>query len=171
MSITPTFLLIPGAWHLPAYLDPVISYLSNHSYPSVAVTLPAVNSYPAVTSIQSDVTVAADALTALLNNGSDVIVVMHSYGGMVGTDAVGKVVAERAGHGNGGGSSPCKRKVKKKSGKIRRLVYVAAHIPLEGQTLFEAIDWAVQEPPPPPTHIEVEVGSCTHLPLFGQAIT
>jgi pimeloyl-ACP methyl ester carboxylesterase len=156
---TPTFLLIPGAWHLPAYFDPVISYLSNHHYPSVAVTLPDVNSSPAATSIQSDVSVAADALTALLNNGSDVIVVMHSYGGMVGTDAVGRVVEERPGHGHGGGGGCKKARSKSKFGRIRRLVYVAAHVPLEGQTLFEAIDGAVQEPPPAPVHIDVEVGS------------
>jgi pimeloyl-ACP methyl ester carboxylesterase len=149
MSTKPTFLFVPGAWHLPAYFDPLIKYLASHGYPSVAVTLPGVNSSPAVTSIQSDVDAVADALTALLDSGTDVVAVFHSYGGMVGTDAVGKVIKERAGSDGS-------------RGKLKRLVYVSAYVPLEGQTVINAIDGAVAEPPPVPDHLIFEVG--THCP-------
>ncbi|KAK3896992.1 hypothetical protein C8A05DRAFT_48207 [Staphylotrichum tortipilum] len=91
-----------------------------------------------------DVNAVADALTTLLDDGSDdVVVVMHSYGGMVGTDAVGKVVEERSQGGNN-------------TGKIRRLVYVSAYVPLEGHTLGKAMEGAVQEPPPPPEYLSFE---------------
>lgn len=133
---------------MPAYFQPLIKYLSSHGYPSVAVSLPGVNSSPAVTSIQPDVDAVAAALTALLDGGSDVVIVLHSYGGMVGTDAVGKVVKELAG---GEGSRG------KQSGKLKRLIYVSAHVPLEGQTLRDAIDGAVEEPPAPPDHLSFEV--------------
>lgn len=145
MSRKPTFLFVPGAWHLPPYFDHLITYLSSHGYPSVAVTLPAVNSSPAVTSLQPDVDAVVAALAALLDSGSDVVVVMHSYGGMVGTDAVGRVVKERAEADDGDGCD-------KKGGKIRRLVYVTAHVPLEGQTLFQAIEGEIEGPPPPVDH-------------------
>jgi pimeloyl-ACP methyl ester carboxylesterase len=148
-SNKPTFLLIPGAWHSPAYFNPLISYLSDHGYPSVAVKLPAVNSSPAVTSLQPDVDAAAAALTTLLDrDGTDVIVVMHSYGGMVGTGAVGQVVHERraAGAARGG-----------KTGRVKRLVYVTAHVPHDGQTLFEAIEGTIEGPALSVDHVGVEV--------------
>jgi pimeloyl-ACP methyl ester carboxylesterase len=156
MSTKPTFFFVPGAWHLPAYFDPLIKYLSSHGYPSVAVTLPGVNSSPAVDSIQADVSAAADALTALLDSGADVVAVFHSYGGMVGTDAVGKVVKERAG---------------KQSGKLRRLVYVSAYVPLEGQTTISALDGAVDEPRPFPDHLILEVRAYCSQNLLSSAIS
>jgi pimeloyl-ACP methyl ester carboxylesterase len=148
MASKPTFLFVPGAWHLPAYFDPVIKYLAGHGYRSVSVTLPAVNSSPAATSLQPDVEAVAAALAALLDDGSGAVVVMHSYGGMVGTDAVGKVVKERAEAGRGNGN---------KLARIQRLVYVSAHVPLEGQTLLGAIEGAVEGPPPPQDHMSFEV--------------
>ena len=150
MSRKPTFLFIPAAWHLPAYFDPLITHLSDHGYVSVAVTLPSVNSSPAVTSLQPDVDTAAAALITILNNNSEVIVVMHSYGGMVGTDAVGKVVKELADAGEISG---------KESAKIKRLVYVAARVPLEGDTILNMLDGVLLEGPPPPRdHWSFEVG-------------
>ena len=148
MSSKPTFLLVPGAWHSTAYFDPLIAYLSEHGYSSLAVTLPAVNSSPAMTSLQPDVDAVAAALAALLNDGSDVVVMMHSYGGMVGTDAVGKVVKERASADGSEGN---------KSAKIRRLVYVAAHVPLEGQSLFDAVEGVTDAPPFSLDHLIFEV--------------
>lgn len=164
MSRKPTFLFVPGAWHLPPYFDPLISYLSAHGYPSVAVTLPAVNSSPAVTSLQPDVDAAVAALAETLSEGSDVVVVMHSYGGMVGTDAVGRVVKELSGANEGNG---------KKSGKIQRLVYVTAHVPLEGQTLFQAIEGEIEGPPPPIGHVIFEVcnSHLTSTPQFPDSST
>ncbi len=159
MCSKPTFLFVPGAWHLPAYFDPLIAYCSAHGYPSVAVTLPAVNSSPAVTSLQPDVDTVAAALAALLNGGSDVVVVMHSYGGMVGTDAVGRAVKELADADGNYGSNTFAR--------IRRLVYVAARVPLEGQTILNMMDGAIIEGPHPPQHhITTEVGIVYSLPIM-----
>jgi pimeloyl-ACP methyl ester carboxylesterase len=151
-SNKPTFLFVPGAWHFPAYFDPLISYLSDHGYPSVAVTLPAVNSSPAVTSLQPDVDAAAAALATLLDDGTDVVVVMHSYGGMVGTGAVGQVVYERraAADAEGGRGG--------KTGRVKRLVYVTAHVPHDGQTLFQAIEGTIEGPPLSISHVGFEVG-------------
>ena len=141
MSRKPAFLFVPAAWHLPAYFGPLITYLSDYGYISLAVTLPSVNSSPAVTSLQPDVNTVAAALTTLLDNDSDVIVVMHSYGGMVGTDAVGKAVKELADAGGIYG---------KDSAKVKRLVYVAARVPLEGDTILSMLDGVLVEGPPPP---------------------
>jgi pimeloyl-ACP methyl ester carboxylesterase len=149
----PTFLLVPGAWHLPAYFDPLIDYLSSHGYFSVAVPLPSVNSSPAVTSLQPDVIAVADALTSLLDGGEDVVVVMHSYGGMVGTDAVGKVVQELSTNAVDGS-----RGNNRSAARIRRLVYVAAWVPLEGQSSRDAMQRPVEGPPrPPPEYLSFEV--------------
>jgi pimeloyl-ACP methyl ester carboxylesterase len=162
MSPKPTFLFVPGAWHLPAYFGPLIAYLSERGYPSVAVALPAVNSSPAATSLQPDVDAVASALAGLLHDGVNVVVVMHSYGGMVGTDAVGKVVKELAG-AEGGDEG-------KMTAQIKRLVYVSAHVPLEGQTMFEAIEGAVEGPFPSTSHLAFDVRT-PHHPLVTSAVS
>ena len=141
MSRKPAFLFVPAAWHLPAYFGPLITYLSDYGYISVAVTVPSIDSAPAVTSLQPDVNTLAVALTTLLGNDSDVIVVMHSYGGTVGIDAVSKAFKELA---------DTERIYGKESAKIKRLVYVTARVPLEGDTIFNMLDGVLVEGPPPP---------------------
>ena len=138
MSRKPAFLFVPAAWHLPAYFGPLITYLSDYGYISVAVTVPSIDSAPAVTSLQPDVNTLAVALTTLLGNDSDVIVVMHSYGGMVRTDAVGMAVSELADAGGIYG---------KESAKIKKLDYVAARVSLEGDTIFNMLDGVLVERP------------------------
>ena len=53
--------------------------------------------------------------------GKDVILVMHSYGGIVGTDVVGDLVANQP----------------DVAARIKRLVYLAAFIPLKGENLVD----------------------------------
>ncbi|KAJ0107762.1 prolyl aminopeptidase [Diaporthe amygdali] len=124
MPPKPTFVLVPGAWHRPDYFAQIRAYLSDHGYPSVAVTTPTVGSDPPATTMDVDTDAVAAAVGEVLDAGKDVILMMHSYGGGPGTEATGKIAEEllRAGPGEG-------------KGKIKRLIYVAAFIPIEGQPL------------------------------------
>ena len=85
----PTIVLVHGAWHDPSCWDATGEELSKHSYPSVAVKLPSVGSTPPVTSHHEDTAAVRKELERLIvPEGKEVGVVMHSYGGIVGSEAV-----------------------------------------------------------------------------------
>lgn len=126
MSSKPTFVLVPGAWHRPSYFAQIRAYLSDHGYPSVAVTTPSVGSDPPATSIDVDIDAVEAAVRKVLDAGDDVVLLMHSYGGGPGSEAAGRIAKELLGGSGGPGEG---------KGRIKRLVYVAAFIPIEGQQM------------------------------------
>lgn len=121
MSSKPTFVLVPGAWHRPACFDQIRAYLTEHGYPSVAVTTPTVGSDPPAASMAVDIDAVEGAVRKVLDGGDDVILLMHSYGGGPGSAAAGRI-AEGGALGEG-------------KGRIKRLVYVASFVPIEGKPL------------------------------------
>ena len=84
----PTFIFVPGAWHTPSVFSQVIDLLSTHGYTSHGLSLPSVGANPGLPDFNADVI----ALQALVNKSiaasEDVIVILWSYGGVVGTEAV-----------------------------------------------------------------------------------
>lgn len=106
-SSKPTILLIPGSFCPSALIwDAVIDKLHHAGFDSLAVELPTVS--PPSTAVPK--TMADDAahihgvIEALANDGKHVLVVMHSYGGIPGTQAVeGLTKKERQERGKDGG--------------------------------------------------------------------
>lgn len=124
MSSKPTFVLVPGAWHRPGYFAQISAYLSDKGYPSVAVATPSVGSDPPASTMDVDTDAVEAAVRKVLGGGGDVILLMHSYGGGPGSQAAGRIAEEALGGAHGEGK-----------GRIKRLVYVAAFVPIEGETL------------------------------------
>ena len=88
MSSKPTFLLLPGGFQVPSIYDPIRASLSQHSYPSTSPSLPS-NSKVAIKDPNADVIAIQAALTELIDvEAKDVVVVVHSYSGLPGTEAV-----------------------------------------------------------------------------------
>lgn len=84
----PTFFLVPGAWHLPDIYSSVIDNLSAHGYPTVGLPLPSAGAMPPNTSFNEDVNAIRASLTKLVDTDEkEVILVVHSYTGMPGTEA------------------------------------------------------------------------------------
>ena len=84
----PTFLLVPGAWHQPDIYSNVIDNLSAHGYPTVSLPLPSAGAVPPNTSFNEDVNAIRASLTKLVDTEEkEVILVVHSYTGMPGTEA------------------------------------------------------------------------------------
>ncbi|KAK8131843.1 hypothetical protein PG999_000016 [Apiospora kogelbergensis] len=88
MSNSPTLVLIPGAWHKPACYDQIIDLLQGtHKLRCVAVTLPTTFGNRDAT-FKNDIDVVREAISKETSQGRDVVVVCHSYGGMVGNSAI-----------------------------------------------------------------------------------
>lgn len=86
----PTILLIPGAWFHRSTYDPFISHLQHLSFPTAYTTYPSLNpSHPTTADAANDTEfVLKEALLPLIENeGKDVVLVMHSYGGIPGSAA------------------------------------------------------------------------------------
>ncbi|KAL5342025.1 Alpha/beta hydrolase family-domain-containing protein [Aspergillus crustosus] len=85
---TPTLLFVPGSWHKPSCYDKIITPLSEqHNLRCIAITLPSTTGDPSKT-FKDDVGTARDAMTAETSQGRNVVVIAHSYGGMVGNSAI-----------------------------------------------------------------------------------
>ena len=84
----PTFLLVPGAWLQPSIYSSVIDNLSAHGYPTVGLSLPSAGATPPNTSFKEDVNAIRASICKLVETEEkDVILVVHSYTGMPGTEA------------------------------------------------------------------------------------
>lgn len=88
MSKSPTLVFIPGSWHRPTCYDKVIGQLQEqHQLRCVSITLPSTADNPAAT-FKDDLDAACDAISNETAQGRSIVIVAHSYGGMVGNSAV-----------------------------------------------------------------------------------
>lgn len=87
-SAKPTILFVPGAWHLPVGFDVVRGQLQAIGYPTEAVAHPSVGEEPPKSNLLDDSANLRAAIEKLANEGKQVVVITHSYGGVVGSCAV-----------------------------------------------------------------------------------
>lgn len=123
-----TFVLVPGAWHSPAQFSYMIAHLHEAGYPTRSLTLPSVGSQePKKIEVTTDVAfIREKVLLPLLEDGKDVVLVMHSYGGLPGGAAAkGLSKSERGSEGQPGG--------------VIGLVFLAAFLAREGDSLLGAL--------------------------------
>ena len=113
--IKPTILLVGGAWHTPAYLKPLATILEATDYPTLTLALPSVDAKPAKKNFGDDVGLVRSTAEGLAADGKHMVAVMHSFGGVVGTEGLGQALTE------------CK-------GAVLGLVYIAAMIPKKGDS-------------------------------------
>ncbi|WQF84693.1 Putative alpha/beta hydrolase-1 [Colletotrichum destructivum] len=88
MPNLPTLLFIPGSWHKPSCYDKITRILQEkHGLRCISVTLPSTTGDPAAT-FGDDVDAARQALSRETAQGRNVVVIAHSYGGMVGNSVI-----------------------------------------------------------------------------------
>ncbi|MFD0783635.1 alpha/beta hydrolase [Micromonospora azadirachtae] len=104
----PTFVLVPGAWHLPSTFDLLRGELDALGYASRAVKLPTTGPDPRG-GLQDDAAAIRAAIEAI---DGPVVVVAHSYGGIPATEGVGGLT------------------------NVRHLVYLAAYVPDVNESMF-----------------------------------
>jgi hypothetical protein len=109
----PTFVCVPGASHSPLIYDPVKSALGYYGYEVVPLGLPSVGGYPATYDFTEDVRAIRSYVAQLADTGREIILVMHGYAGVPGTEAL---------HGLGKGE----RERRGQRGGVVRLVFIMA---------------------------------------------
>lgn len=86
----PTLVFVPGFWEGPTVYNDIASTLSTtHSYPTLIVPLASTGTCPPhAKTFTDDVAAVRTALEALLASGKEVILVMHSAGAFIGSQAI-----------------------------------------------------------------------------------
>ncbi|CCF40602.1 hypothetical protein CH063_11126 [Colletotrichum higginsianum] len=111
----PTVLVVHGAWHTPAHYQPFVDVLEDKGYPCVVPKLPSGDTLTPASAPEDDIRLVRKIASDLTEQGKEIIVLAHSYGGTVSTEALsGLGIKDRA--------------VAGKSGGVRLLVYLAAFI-------------------------------------------
>ena len=121
----PTMLLVHSAWHHPSCWEPVQKSLSEVGYTSRASALVSPGSPSPGAGLRQDVEVVRKDLEELVAQGKDVVMVMHSYGGMAGGGAVE-------------GLEKSRRREAGKTGGVTGCVFIAAFLVPKGKSLIAA---------------------------------
>jgi pimeloyl-ACP methyl ester carboxylesterase len=127
MSSKSDFILVPGAWHGPEAFQPTTALLEKAGYTVHGVPLPSVGACPQVQSFDPDTQAIRTVLDKVLSTSKDAVVIMHSYGGVVGSEALAEYV------------QTVEKGQKSESGKVRRIVFVCAFVLPEGGSLMGAL--------------------------------
>jgi pimeloyl-ACP methyl ester carboxylesterase len=123
----PVIVLAHGAWHSPLTYEPFISRLRSSGYEVHAPYFPSCTGQrPPTTSIKEDTQLIRRLLEMLTSQEKTIILVMHSYGGVVGCDALQ-------------GFDAITRKKEGKRGGVTHLVGLAAHIHPSGFSIFDLV--------------------------------
>ena len=127
----PTVVFIPGAFHTPAHFQPMSTLLQESSFPTITIPRQSVGAQAATSSYRDDIRFIRILLEKLIEEeGRDVILAPHSAGGIVGCQIVsGFEKSKRAKNGQNGG--------------IVHVLFIAALLLAQGQTLIDALGGAM----------------------------
>ena len=90
-SAKPTIVFIPSFFHTPAHYGPLSRYLDIQGYDNFALRLPSIGERAGTSSagMSEDVATVLRVLEALVRDEEeDIVLVMHSYGAVLGCQAV-----------------------------------------------------------------------------------
>ncbi|KAI1325843.1 Alpha/beta hydrolase fold-1 [Xylariaceae sp. FL0255] len=84
----PMIFFVPGAWHGPWVFDQTRHILSERGFDTATSDLRTVESNDASIGVQDDANHVRSALTKLIDMGKEIIVVAHSYGGIIAANSI-----------------------------------------------------------------------------------
>ena len=100
---TPTILFVPGFWEGPAVFAQVSSLLQGYGFPTETVALASTGKLsPGNPSMLDDIATVRTAATKLVESGKKVVMVMHSGGGFIGSNAIEGLGISAGGEAKGG---------------------------------------------------------------------
>ena len=125
----PVIVIVPGAWHRPAHYAHLALKLNSAGYTVDCLELSSTNDEKDLpeNSWTEDISIIRNAITSHTEAGRDVAVVMHSFGGMTGSEAacgLGKKETETL-------------------GRVVQLIYMTSFMLQEGAKRSDFSDWPV----------------------------
>lgn len=140
-----TVLFVTGSWHSPKHFQPAREAFESAGYPTECPCLPTFDAKVPVVKMYEDAACIRSVLDKLVETErKDVICVLHSYGGMVGTEGIHESLGKNF------------REAKSLDGGVLGILYMAAFVLPLGTHLGTAFGG------PLPPFIRVEVS----FPLF-----
>ncbi|KAK5996311.1 Alpha/beta hydrolase nvfD [Cladobotryum mycophilum] len=120
----PVIFIVPGAWHTPHHYIKLIKELETADYEVHCPRLLSVSQErPPTASLAEDVQNIRSEAEKLIDSGHHLVAILHSYGGLVGGDALHSLDLQT-------------RSDKGLPGGVSHLVYMCAYALLEGGSLF-----------------------------------
>ncbi|KAJ5081169.1 alpha/beta-hydrolase [Penicillium angulare] len=148
MSDLPTLVLVPGSWHQPVCYDKIVKLLQDqHKLRCATVTLPSTLHNPAAT-FKDDIDAAQNVISNETSQGRNVVVVAHSYGGMVGNSAVKGFTRPQSGDLSTTQDQP------QSTGYVIGIILIASGFTLTGLAFMDPF----LGHPPPAWHVNKETG-------------
>ena len=140
----PVIVLVHGAWHTPAHYRELIEQLRKAGFQVFCPLLPTCDDEKRLDSdLSTDAECIRSQVISLIDQARDVIMLLHSYGGAVGTEAIeGLSARERAAKGY--------------SGSVVRLIYMCAFMLQPGESCLSA---SFERPGPNPVDVDEETGT------------
>ncbi|KAF8198351.1 Alpha/Beta hydrolase protein [Mycena galopus ATCC 62051] len=120
----PAIIVIPGSFCPLRFYDDIVFELEAHGYPVHGIELETTGRRAEAPGLYEDAAKVAALASGLADEGNNIVLVSHSYGGLVACEAakgLAKSVRENAG----------------KKGGIARMVFITAVVGREGQNLVE----------------------------------
>jgi len=119
MASKPAIVLSHGAFHAPKHYNLLLNALKDQGYEVHCPQLPSVGSTQS--SIEPDVAIISNTIESLVAKDKDVVLMCHSYGGMVGSAAASPYIKRAGASGHG----------------IVAMIYMCAFLPSAGQSLSD----------------------------------
>lgn len=126
MASKPSIVIVPGSFSFPSMYYDLANRIQKEGYEVFVNSLPSTSRNPPEkpASLNDDAVFFRGIIESLADQGRDVLVLTHSYGGVVGTEAAK-------------GVGKTERQAKGKSGGIVRIAYLSSIVLLEGDTLIK----------------------------------
>lgn len=122
----PEIVIVPGAFVFASNYFILRDTLRALQYPTEVLDLPSIGSCPPVKGLDDDATALRGILSRKVEQGKEVVVVAHSYGGVVAANSVEEFMLTR------------RREVGKKGGVIL-LVFLTAFALPKGRSLYDML--------------------------------
>lgn len=137
----PHIVLVHGAWHQPLHWDPLVKILQAAGYPTSAPQVPSSGLTAQSPTLEADTAaIRKPIVNAIAQGANSVTPVLHSFGGVVGFEALATLTAEQ-------------------KARISRVVCISAIVVPKGGSVSTINN------NPEKSYIETEVGdsgSCLH---------
>ena len=124
----PAVVFVHSSWHTPKHFEPTCQLFNANGFATECPLLPSCSGNLTLSKpLLDDAKIIYDAVSKLVVQGLEVIVVMHGYGGLVGSEAITKDLSKK------------ERQAKNLQGGIIHLLYISAHVGPVGHTVAGGI--------------------------------